>query len=118
MLYVVRHGETGFDDEKRTMGCMDIPLNNIGIKQAKELKEKLELKTLLYENIEPYAQIVPLPGTQNTNSRLYTQLYFPEYSYGEIMLKSQEKFLDEEHKVIIIGKQQDQVCFECEVYWK
>ena len=28
------------------------------------------------------------------------------------------KFLDEEHKVIIIGKQQDQVCFECEVYWK
>lgn len=42
MLYVVRHGETGFDEEKRTMGCMDIPLNNIGIKQAKDLKEKLE----------------------------------------------------------------------------
>lgn len=63
----------------------------------KLLKEKLELKTLLYENIEPYAQIVPLPGTQNSHSRLYTQLYFPEYSYEEIMLKSQEKFLDEEH---------------------
>ena len=63
----------------------------------KLLKEKLELKTLLYENIEPYAQIVPLPGTQNSNSRLYTQLYFPEYSYEEIMLKGQEKFLDEEH---------------------
>lgn len=63
----------------------------------KLLKEKLELKTLLYEKIEPYAQIVPLPGTQNNHSRLYTQLYFPEYSYEEIMLKSQEKFLDEEH---------------------
>ena len=56
----------------------------------KLLKEKLELKTLLYE-------IIPLPGTQNSHSRLYAQLYFPEYSYEEIMLKSQEKFLDEEH---------------------
>ena len=63
----------------------------------KLLEEKLELKTLLYENIEPYAQIIPLPGTQNSHSRLYTQLYFPEYSYEEIMLKSQEKFLDKEH---------------------
>ena len=63
----------------------------------KLLEEKLELKTILYENIEPYAQIVPLPGTQNKNSRLYTQLYFPENSYEEIMSKSQEKFLDEEH---------------------
>lgn len=63
----------------------------------KLLKEKLELKTLLYEKIEPYAQIVPLPGTQNNHSRLYAQLYFPEYSYEEIMLKSQEKILDEEH---------------------
>lgn len=63
----------------------------------KLLEEKLELKTLIYENIEPYAQIMPLPGTQNGNSRLYAQLYFPDYSYGEIMLKSQEKFLDEEH---------------------
>lgn len=63
----------------------------------KLLEEKLELKTILYENIEPYAQIVPLPGTQNKNSRLYTQLYFNDNSYQEIMLKSQEKFLDEEH---------------------
>lgn len=63
----------------------------------KLLEEKLELKTLIYENIEPYAQIMPLPGTQNSNSRLYTQLYFPDNSYGEIMLKSQKKFLDEEH---------------------
>ncbi len=65
----------------------------------KILEEKLELKTILYENIEPYAQIIPLPGTQNKNSRLYTQLYYPDNSYQEIMLKSQEKFLDEEQIV-------------------
>ena len=28
------------------------------------------------------------------------------------------KFEDEEHKILIVGKQQDQICFECEVYWK
>lgn len=61
------------------------------------IKEKLKLSTLVYENIEPFAQIVPLPGTQNNYSRLYTQLYYPGLSYQEIMLNSQEKFLDEDH---------------------
>ncbi len=63
----------------------------------KLIKEKLEVKTLVYENIEPYAQIVPLPGTQNNNSRLYTQLYYPDFNYQEIMLNSQEKFLNSDH---------------------
>lgn len=42
MLYVVRHGKTGWNDKKRTMGCMDIPLCDEGIEQSKELKDKLE----------------------------------------------------------------------------
>lgn len=90
----------GYDECLLYYRTNDIKLENASFtcySLFKLLKEKLELKTLIYENIEPYAQVVPLPGTQNTNSRLYTQLYFPEYSYGEIMLKSQEKFLDEEH---------------------
>ncbi len=78
----------------------EFPLNHPSLtyyNMSQLLKEKLELKTMLYENIEPYAQIVPLPGTQNNHSRLYTQLYFPDNSYQEIMSKSQEKFLDEDH---------------------
>lgn len=42
MLYVVRHGQTGFNEVKRTMGKMDIPLNSKGIKQAEELSSLLE----------------------------------------------------------------------------
>ena len=42
MLYVVRHGKTGWNDKKRTMGCMDIPLCDEGIEQSKELRDKLE----------------------------------------------------------------------------
>ena len=42
ILYVVRHGETQFNVEKRYAGSTDVPLNERGIEQAKELAKKLE----------------------------------------------------------------------------
>lgn len=63
----------------------------------KLIQEKLELNTLVYENIEPYAQLIPLPGTQNKNSRLYIQLYYPEFTYEEIMKNGQNKLFDSSH---------------------
>lgn len=60
------------------------------------LQEKLELRTLTYENIEPYAQLMPLPGTQNKHSRLYVQTFYPDFDYHEIMKNSQKKFFDPE----------------------
>ena len=41
ILYVVRHGETDFNVQKRYCGSTDIPLNNKGLEQAKQLSEKL-----------------------------------------------------------------------------
>lgn len=41
VLYVVRHGEIDFNTEKRYAGNTDIPLNKVGIDQAKQLAEKL-----------------------------------------------------------------------------
>lgn len=38
-LYVVRHGETIWNQEKRVQGITDIPLSDKGIEEAKELKE-------------------------------------------------------------------------------
>jgi uncharacterized phosphatase len=43
VLYVVRHGETDFNKQGRYCGSTDIPLNEKGIKQAKQLAEKLVL---------------------------------------------------------------------------
>jgi len=40
-LYVTRHGETDFNVQKRYCGSTDIPLNQRGIEQAKQLSEKL-----------------------------------------------------------------------------
>lgn len=42
MLYVVRHGQTGWNEKKKTMGRMDMPLSNVGIEQSEQLKEELE----------------------------------------------------------------------------
>ena len=41
MIYIVRHGETDWNKEKRYAGRIDIPLNETGINQAKEIKKSL-----------------------------------------------------------------------------
>ena len=42
MIYVVRHGETDWNNKKLIMGRRNEPLNEKGIRQAKETKEKLK----------------------------------------------------------------------------
>lgn len=42
MIYIVRHGETAWNHEKRTMGRIDIELNKQGILQALQAANKLK----------------------------------------------------------------------------
>lgn len=42
MLYVVRHGQTGWNEKKKTMGRMDMPISNKGIEQSEQLRDELE----------------------------------------------------------------------------
>lgn len=41
MIYIVRHGQTDWNLEKRYQGRIDIELNGTGIKQAEKLSLKL-----------------------------------------------------------------------------
>lgn len=41
-LYVMRHGKTKFNDEKKFNGKIDEDINEIGIKQAEEAREKVK----------------------------------------------------------------------------
>ena len=41
-IYIVRHGQTNYNVEGRYGGRIDIPLNKVGIKEAKIVKEKLK----------------------------------------------------------------------------
>lgn len=44
-FYIVRHGETGWNAQKKVQGHTDIPLNKEGENQAKSLAEKLSKTT-------------------------------------------------------------------------
>lgn len=43
IIYLVRHGETNWNRERRFQGQKDVPLNDYGRAQAKKLSEKLNL---------------------------------------------------------------------------
>ena len=42
MIYFVRHGETDYNKEGRAQGHADIPLNEAGLSQARDVAEKLK----------------------------------------------------------------------------
>ena len=41
MLYVIRHGKTDWNLQNKIQGRADIPLNDLGIQEAKQTKELL-----------------------------------------------------------------------------
>ena len=44
IFYFVRHGETDWNVQKKIQGTTDVPLNENGLRQARELAEKLVLE--------------------------------------------------------------------------
>ncbi|MGF6988857.1 broad specificity phosphatase PhoE [Lachnospiraceae bacterium PF1-21] len=85
-LYIVRHGETDWNKEKKVQGRMDIPLNEAGIQLAKETREALKDINFDYVFTSPLkrarqtAEIIAFPYTEQvkTDDRLI-EMDFGEY---------------------------------------
>ncbi len=50
-IYLVRHGETDWNRENRLQGQTDIPLNNTGISQAYQLRQKINARNLKFDAV-------------------------------------------------------------------
>lgn len=47
-IYLIRHGETGWNREQRLQGIMDVPLSRLGIIQAQNLAGRIKLVGVRY----------------------------------------------------------------------
>lgn len=50
-LYILRHGQTALNKERRLQGRMQTELNDIGIEQAKALRDILKTKNIEFDKI-------------------------------------------------------------------
>jgi broad specificity phosphatase PhoE len=69
-FYFVRHGETDWNKENRVMGQIDIPLNEIGIKQAHVIAQKIAPLTISYIASSPLQRAIQTAEiiSETTNS--------------------------------------------------
>ena len=58
MIYVVRHGQTDVNKQGRIQGRMGLPLNEIGVRQAEELRDILQPITFDYVFSSPQERAV------------------------------------------------------------
>lgn len=59
------------------------------------IEDHMKLETLFYKNIEPYSQMISLPGGQNTYTKLYTKPFEIDTPYEEIIKNSSERKMND-----------------------
>ena len=97
-LWLVRHGETDWNRERRIQGQTDVPLNDLGIKQAKRLAERLRAQTFdaVYasdaERAHHTAKIVVGERDICLDERLR------EISFGALEGKTRAEFAEDERR--------------------
>jgi probable phosphoglycerate mutase len=79
-LILVRHGETDWNREGRLQGGQDIPLNELGRKQAAEAAGRLKTLEPAYAELDYIAS--PMERARETMDILRSKLALPEGGYA------------------------------------
>lgn len=65
----------------------------------KFIEDYCDTETLRYEKIEPFSQIITLPGTQNNNSRLYSKIFDINDAYLDVIDNASRKEMLKEYEI-------------------
>jgi 2,3-bisphosphoglycerate-dependent phosphoglycerate mutase len=81
----IRHGETDWNKEHRAQGCMDIPLNSDGLRQAKAIAERIsdENWDIIYASPLSRAFDTAKAIGKAANLQIVTDERLREISFGE-----------------------------------
>ncbi|MBB3133797.1 putative phosphoglycerate mutase [Rhizobium pisi] len=80
LIYVIRHGQTDWNAERRLQGQKDIPMNATGLEQAR--RNGLALLDILGEKIDEFDFVAsPLKRTRATMEIIRTAMGLPPLAY-------------------------------------
>ena len=97
MIYIIRHGQTDWNIEKRTQGHTDIALNTNGIKQAELIAEKiadLKIDNIISSDLKRAymtAQII----NKNLNKTIEKDKRIREFCFGTLEGITRDKITQE-----------------------
>ena len=77
IFYLVRHGQTDWNNEKRIQGHMNIPMNEAGIRQINDLADRIAKKKVIFDKLIAS----PLDRAKKTAEIIMEKTGFP----GEII---------------------------------
>ena len=59
------------------------------------IEDHMKSNTLFYRNVEPYSQMISLPGSQNVYTKLYAKPFEIDTPYKEIIKESSERKMND-----------------------
>lgn len=102
LLCLVRHGETAWNAEGRVQGQLDVPLNGVGLSQARSVANALcsERFDAIYssdlarvrQTAEPLAQLLKLPIRLDARLRERHYGMFQTLTYAEVKLRHPQEY--------------------------
>jgi len=96
---LVRHGETLYNRERRMQGHMDIPLSDLGLKEAKKLARRLQNEQYDYIYSSDLARAYVTAKTCFPNSEIIVDKRLRERSYGTFEGKLRSEYSPQELEI-------------------